>query len=331
MQDFAARRILDRPPRSRTPDVGSGDGLNRAPARRRTGFLCAHFFQLSLAAACAGCGTGSLDPAASGGAPLAGTQGTDYQGGAPFSISSDGRWMSFALDVALPADVADNAAALADFELDRLLHFRLLNLEGGGVIQPAVSSEAEAMVRAGGYLLPGAGCWTGGVLVLRGAANRSLLLDPDERPPVWRAGPRNAELAGCPFPNRRPLESGDYGPVRLAAGDDGRVVLSDRRSGRELAVHEPGWLPGMAIQVPYLEVSPDGRHVAYGILDHFGSFVGNTTAYSLSLTDSAGAQALGAPVYSVRWAPGDGVLYGYAGLVERGATAYAIYRWRLTK
>lgn len=294
-------------------------------------FVCAHLFHLLLAAACVGCGSGPLDPAATGGAPLAGTQGTGAQGGAPFSISSDGRWLSFTLGLALPEDLADNAAALSDFELDRLRHFRLFNLKGGGVIQPAVSPKAEAMVRAGGYLLPGAGCWTGGDLVLRSAANRSLLLDPDDNPPVWRAGPRNAELSGCPYPNRRPLGSGDYGPVRLTAGDDGRVVLSDRRSGRELAVHEPGWLPGMAIQVPYLEVSPDGSHVAYGILDHFGSFTGNTTAYSLSLTDSAGAQALAAPVYSVRWAPGGGALYGYAGLVERGATAYAIYRWTLTK
>lgn len=286
---------------------------------------------LLLIAVCSGCGKGSLDPAATGGTALEGTRGAAVQGGAPFAISPDGRWLSFALDFALPADVDDEPAALARYELDRLRHFRLYGLDSGTLVQPEVSPEAEAFVLGGGFPLTGAGCWMGARLVLRTAHRRPLVTVAAERTPTWRPGPQNVRLAGCPFPDRRPLQSGNYGPVRLLVGDGDRVAVSERRSGRELAVHKPGGLPGMSLQVPYLEVSADGRHVAYGVLDHFGSFVGNTTAYLLNLTDAAGPRALGAPVLFLRWAPDGAALYGYAGLAEKGATRYAIYRWTVSK
>lgn len=272
---------------------------------------------------------GPLDPSTTGGSRLEGTRGAAAQGGAPFSISPDGRWMSFALELPSPGNSGDDAAALAQYELDRLAHFRLYDLKDGRVIRVALRPETETLVRAGGYPLLGAGCWVDGRLLLRTAARRPLVLDPGEKPPTWRPGAKDENVRRCPFPDRRPLKSGDYGPIRLTVGNGDRIVLSDRRNGRELAVHSAGWLPGMEIQVSYLEASPDGRYVAYGVLDHFGSFVGNTTAYVLNLEDGA-VRALGSPVLFVRWAPDAGGLFGYAGLAEDGATAYAVYRWRLT-
>ncbi|HEY5701434.1 MAG TPA: hypothetical protein VIT83_05045, partial [Gammaproteobacteria bacterium] len=275
----------------------------------------------------AGCGSGPLDPTATGGVRLEGTRGTDAQGGAPFSISPDGRWLSFAFTVPLPENFDDSQAALARFELDRLGHFRLYDLEGGGVIRPEVSAEAEALVMKGGHPLLGAGCWTDGDLALRTALNGHLRLRPGEPMPAWRPAPANLTLPGCSFPDRRPLKSGDFGPVRLDHRDDGRVVIFHRRSGRQLAVHQPGGLPGMAIQVTFLQLSPDCRRVAYGITDHFGSFVGNTTLYVLNIADGESARALASPAHHVQWAPDGASLFAYAKTSENGASAYAIYQW----
>ncbi|MDX1514095.1 MAG: hypothetical protein R3174_10175 [Gammaproteobacteria bacterium] len=285
-------------------------------------------FLLLLAAGLGGCGGGPLDPADAGGVRLEGTSGTDARGGQPFSLSADGRWLSFALEVPLPADAGDDEAALAAYELKRLAGFRLLGLGHVALVRPEISAEAASHVRAGGYPLPGAGCWAEGRFFLRTTGRQTLYLDPAETPLAWRLADADPGPARCPFPERGGLLPGVHGPVLLIDRGDGSLELQTASGGRRLALHEPAWLPGMGIQLSYLSASPDGARVAYGVTDHFGSFVGNTTVYVLDLDGGAGPRALGAPVSYVQWSPDGRDLYGYVKRPQTGGSDYAIYRWR---
>lgn len=306
--------------------AGGGVAAAVSAAGRVTGSARAALLGALVAAAC---GPGPLDPSRTGGELLPGTQGAAYLGGHPFSLSPDHRWLVFVRD-----DPAERGTEidLADLEIARLRAYVLYDLEGAATTPLGSSDGAADLVRSGGGLLLDGGCWLetdrSPRVVIRDAFGRFLGFDPTLPEPSWTVVDLDRPSYGeaCPSvdPHRPPVEP--LGPFRLegsgsrtatiSASDDPRVVY---------AAHTAGLL-STEVRLSHVQLSPDGRRLAYVVTPSLGSFVSQARAFVIDADDPPGSPTpLASPVYALRWAPDGSALYAAVGRGE----GMAIYRWSI--
>ncbi len=278
----------------------------------------------------ASCGPGPLDPGTTGGQLLPGTEGLDYLGGHPFSISPDGRWLLFSKPI---VDAADGAEDLESFTLRQLQTFVLYDvtlLEGTPV---GLSAGARELVASGAAVFPDGGCWIpdGGRVVVHNEFGRYLGIDPAADQPEWQA------IESEPFAYRGPCsrddkawqESETVGPFHIAHARGRLVIIVDAHDPRKVfAMHRAPRFPGMKLFIGDVRLSVDGWRLAYTVTPHFGSFAGNSRGFVVSFDAPPDhPMVLGSPVHAIRWAPDGSTIY--ADVVHDGQSA--IYRWRLPR
>lgn len=275
------------------------------------------------------CGPGPLDPSSSGGELLTGTEDVAYLGGRPFSISPDRRWLVFSAEV--PSDsqpVEDHVA----FQLARLDEYVSYDLRDGTSTSVSVGDDVGELLRSGGGVLLGGGCWVSGDgghrVLLRDSFAGAIGFDPAAESPTWEVVEidRDELRTLCPAEGPVTVPSEVVGPFRIeGAGSRGvRIVAADDPS-TVYAMHSAGAL-STELLVGHVRLSDDGRRLAYTITPALGSFVSNARAFLVDVDDASdSAIPLAAPVYALEWAPDAPTLYA---VVDRDGTM-GIYRWVL--
>jgi len=297
-------------------------------SRRSTPSICA---AAVVVCAVASCGPGPLDPTTTGGQLLPGTQGVEYLGGRPFSISPDGRWMLFSKlpDDARPAGSED----LEQLTLRQLESFVLYDLEQREGTPVGVSDGVRDLAAAGGAVLVDGGCWVPDedAVVVGNEFGRYLGVRPIVPQPRWEA------IASEPFAFRdrcrhedgsRP-EPGTVGPFHIAhAGGRLIIIVAADDPHRVFAVHRAPRFPGMGVHLGNLRLTADGWRLAYTVTPHLGSFVGNARGFVVSYdAPPERPTVLGSPVHAIEWGPDGSTVYAD---VERNGQP-GIYRWRLPR
>jgi len=278
----------------------------------------------------ASCGPGPLDPRATGGQLLPGSEGLDYLGGNPFSISPDGRWLLFAKPIVDAADGADDLEAFTLRQLEAFVLYDLNQLEGKPI---GLSAGAREFVASGAAVFPDGGCWIpdGDRVVVHNEFGRYLGIDPAADQPEWQAIDSEpfAYRGYCSREDKTWQESESVGPFRIAHARGRLVIIIDAHDPRKVfAMHRAPKFPGMGIFVDDVHLSLDGWRLAYTITPHFGSFAGNSRGFVVSYDAPPDhPMVLGSPVHAMQWAPDGSTIY--ADIVHDGQTA--IYRWRLPR
>lgn len=283
----------------------------------------------TLAVTMGGCGPGPLDPARSGGDLLTGTEEVTYLGGRSFSISPDHRWLVFASEVAADSTGAGDHVAFQLARLEAYVSYGLTDRTGRSV---SVGDGVEELVRSGGGMLLGGGCWIsregGPRVLLRDSFGRAIGFDPVAGAPVWEVVDidRDALRAACPLEDATDVPSEPIGPFRIdgAGSSTARIVDADDAS-RVYATHSAGVM-STGLLVGHVRLSADGRRLAYTITPTLGSFVSNARAFMVDADEASGSPtALAAPVYGLRWAPDGSALYA---VVDVDGTR-AVHRWAM--
>jgi len=277
----------------------------------------------------ASCGPGPLDPRTTGGQLLPGTEGVEYLGGRPFSVSPDGRWMLFSKPLAEAADAAGDLEAFTLRQLEAFVLYDLNQLEGTPV---GLSAGAREFVASGAAVLPDGGCWMpDGRVVVRNEFGRYLGIDPAADRPEWQVIESEpfADRGHCSREDRTWQESESVGPFRIVHARGRVVIIVDANDPHTLfAMHRAPKFPGMGIFVDDVHLSLDGWRLAYTITPHLGSFAGSSRGFVVSYDAPPNhPMVLGSPVHAMQWAPDGSTIY--ADIVHDGQTA--IYRWRLPR
>ncbi|MDH3214520.1 MAG: hypothetical protein OEM05_18745 [Myxococcales bacterium] len=279
----------------------------------------------------ASCGPGPLDPRATGGQLLPGTEGVDYLGGRPFSISPDGQWMLFSKLVADDAaDALDDLESLTLRQLQAFVLYDLGELKGTPL---ELSAGAREFAASGAALLPDGGCWIpdDGRVVVRGEFGRYLGVDPNSDRPVWEVIESEpfAYEEYCPREVNQRVEPATLGPFQIAHAGDRLVIIVDAHDPHKIfAMHRAPKFPGMGLLLGDVHLTHDGWRLAYTITPHFGSFVANARGFVVSYdAPPERPMVLGSPVYAIQWGPDGSTVFAD---VEHERQA-AIYRWRLPR
>jgi hypothetical protein len=274
------------------------------------------------------CGPGPLDPRTTGGQLLPDTEGLDYLGGNPFSISPDGRWLLFSKPI---IDTAEGAEDLESFTLRQLQTFVLYDvtlLEGTPV---GLSAGARELVASGAAVFPDGGCWVDGRVVVHNEFGRYLGIDPTAARPEWQAIESEAFAfrEHCPREDKMWREPETVGPFHIAHARGRLVIIVDAHDPRKVfAMHRAPRFPGMKLFIGDVRLSVDGWRLAYTITPHFGSFAGNSRGFVVAFDAPPDhPMVLGSPVHAIRWAPEGSAIY--ADVVHDGQPG--IYRWRLPR
>jgi hypothetical protein len=277
------------------------------------------------------CGPGPLDPSETGGQLLPGTEGVDYLGGRPFSVSPDGQWMLFSKPPA--DDVADAPSDLESQMLRQFQAFVLYDLEALEGTPVELSNGAQEFVASGSTLLPDGGCWipNDGRVVISNEFGRYLGVDPDAARPAWEVIESEPFAYGeyCPHEDTTRLEPETIGPFRIAHAGGRMVVIVDAHDPHKaFAMHRAPKFPGMSLMLGDVHLTHDGWRMAYTITPNLGSFVGNARGFVVSYdAPPEHPMILASPVHALGWSPDGSTVY--ADVEHEGQTA--IYRWRLPR
>ncbi|NNG15662.1 MAG: hypothetical protein HKM89_04210 [Gemmatimonadales bacterium] len=285
------------------------------------------------------CGPGPLDPRVTGGQLLPGTEGVEYFGGRPFSISPDGRWLLFAKALAdEAADAPDDLESLMLRQLQAFVLYDLDELEGTPV---ALSAGTRELVASGSAFLPDGGCWIPddgetrggqrGRVVITDEFGRYVGVDPDAAQPAWEVIESEPFAYGeyCPREDNARSEPETVGPFQIAHAGGRLVIIVDARDPHKVfAMHRAPKFPGMRLMLGDVQLTEDGWRLAYTVTPNFGSFVGNARGFVVSYgAPPERPTVLAAPIHALRWAPDGSTVY--ADVEHEGQTA--IYRWRLPR
>ena len=284
------------------------------------------------------CGPGPLDPRSTGGQLLPGTEGVNYLGGKPFSVSPDGRWILLSREG--PADArADGTGGFSgDLEslvLRELQAFVLYDLEELQGTSIELSPEAREFVMRGSAILPDGGCWIpgDGRVVVPDDCGRYLGVDPSAEQPEWEVIESEPFAYGehCPRPREdgRRVEPETVGPFQIAHAGGRLVIIVDADDPhRVFATHRAPKFPGMGLILGDIHLTNDGWRLAYTVMPHLGSFTGHARGFVVSYdAPPERPTVLASPVHALRWGPDGSTVYAD---VEHEGQA-AIYRWRLPR
>jgi hypothetical protein len=274
------------------------------------------------------CGPGPLDPGVTGGQLLPGTEGVDYLGGRPFSLSPDGRWMLFSKPPA--ADAPSDLESLMLRQLHAFVLYDLDELKGTPV---ELSDGAREFVASGAAMLPGEGCWipNDDRVVISNEFGRYLGVDPDAARPAWEVIESEPFAYGeyCPGEDNTQMEPETLGPFQIAHARGRMVIIVDAHDPHKVfAMHQAPKFPGMGLLLGDVRLTHDGWRMVYTITPNFGSFVGNARGFVVSYdAPPEHPMILASPVHALRWSPDGSTVYAD---VEHEGQA-AIYRWRLPR
>lgn len=300
---------------------------NRPP--RQLTVVCRPAAALAVAAIVGGCGPGPLDPTDTGGELLTGTDNVAYLGGRPFSLSPDHRRLVFSVEDPSDSQTAGDHVA---FQLARLAAYVSYDLMDGSRTSVSVEDDVADLLRGGGGVLLGSGCWISGEggrrVLLRDSFGRAIGFDPAAGSPAWEVVEidRDELRAACPPQDPVAAPSEVIGPFRIEGVGSRRVrIVAADDPSTVYATHSAGAM-STELLVGHIRLSDDGRRLAYTITPALGSFVSNARAFMVDAGDpSASPEPLASPVYALEWAPDDPALYA---VVERDGTT-AIHRWIL--
>jgi hypothetical protein len=266
-----------------------------------------------------------------GGQLLPGTEGVEYLGGKPFSLSPDGRWMLFSKQS--PEDAADAASDLESLMLRQLRAFVLYNLDELEGTPVELSDGAREFVASGAAILPGGGCWIPdeGHVVIHNEFGRYLEVDPDAARPEWKVIESEPFVyeESCPREGNTQMEPKTMGPFQIAHAGGRMVIIVDVHDPHKIfATHRAPKFPGMGLLLGDVHLTHDGWRMAYTITPNFGSFVGNARGFVVSYdAPPEHPMILASPVHALRWSPDGSTVY--ADIEHEGQAA--IYRWRLPR
>lgn len=119
--------------------------------------------------------------------------------------------------------------------------------------------------------------------------------------------------------------------VRVFRGSPGEVIIFDaKHADRVIARHKKSSFLRTRIDIQYLTVSPDRKHVAYLVTEYTGSFSGPSRGFVVNTLDNEPTpQFLATFVFGpIRWSADGKFAYAAAGKNrdERG-----IYRWEISE
>lgn len=271
-----------------------------------------------------------MGPGQTGGELLPSTEGYDYLGGYPFSVSPDGRWLLFSRSSDLEPVVGSDLEATTLRSLSAYVLYDLSRAEG---IRVGLSAQMPEFVRRiEGAFVPDGGCWIphadGWRPALDGAGGQYLSADPTATSPEWVLIDSEPYAYGeyCPAANNL-MSPQTLGRFRIVEVQGRRVRIVDAEDSEiVLASHRAPMFPGTDIVMSRPRLSPSGDRLGYATTSVFGSLARPSRAFVLSSTaPGVGPVPLASSVEAIRWGGDDSTIY--AGV--RGDGIRGIYRWRL--
>lgn len=243
-------------------------------------------------------------PEASGGHRLPGTEDVRPEGELSFSLSPDGEWILYPSQRGTPFEPV-------------FVAYRVATGESWDI---ALDDRATALATAGQGPDMKMDCWSqnGGQILLPGASATFVA----EVPPGdlrWRVEPG---LVSRPSPrvsnSRFSLTRPSLLEVALVDAARGHRVLARHRAQDALAT---------GLNIDHMAPSPDGRYLAYVVVEVQGSFSTAPMAFLLDIQRDSQVEPklLAAPVVGpVQWAPDGAKAYAF---VRGTARTQGIYRW----